>query len=263
MIERDFSLEPLTEAEVSEGIVVIDGKYGYTKGELSTIVSDIEGTKKNLLKDYHEKTQLNAAERRRVEEEKERVAKEMEQIASSKAALEKDIAFYKNHPVEEWDSYKGALESSVPTNAHELKELKALKDELAAVKDKLNSIETSDVKREADKSIEYMESLKSKFPLMDVSAVKDKMYVFYHQNRRIPTRSDIEAMVKDSHFRTENLVAAKKEAEKKASILPPSGSPSGQNQPFFKKEEIKSLHDIEGAVEAGTRFFEREKTLRG
>jgi hypothetical protein len=258
---------------------IVDGEVLSPEG-LEAFLLDLDKTKKETLRGFHEKTTELSTEKKSFNEEVARLNQEKAAFNQLKDAFETDKNFYLTHEPGEWKEYQssfkkltetgvklGSISSPSPELLEMKKELEVLKGNYGEVSKKLTAYETESITTKADATVKEAEKLiNSTYPLADISDVKLTMFKFFSDNRRIPTDAEIKSFVKADHDKKDRLLlkygVKREEGKKEEKELLPSKGGAGSGGGTSEKKDIPSLNDIDAVSKAGRDYFTKRKELR-
>lgn len=262
----DEIVETPEEEPTEEQILEVDGEQFTAKQ-----IRELQKTEHNLLTDYHHKTEEVAEQRRAVTTEREALKKEQDELNAKAAAydegLRKDLDYYTSRPATEYDPNRvsevdralGHSPKGTQVVTTELDSRMAeMEARVAKQDDAVKQMRVEAAGNKADASNKFAEQVVSKtYPLADINAVKDRMYVHFSREGRIPTNDEIKAMAKQSHERVAGLEVIRRGGS--GGSLPPAGSGGLPEMP----KDIPKLGDLSANIAAGKAFFARRRAQRG
>lgn len=230
----------ITESVVETATIKVDGQDVEVPQSVATILEKAD----------HD---LHSRNERVLREERDRTAN----------LLAEDTEWLNNHPTELWVNYqpkvsggKGFIgdptmlekkpDQKKPdvTVTAENPEVMALKEEVKQTKEALAAIMTDLGKTGEMKVIETRDSLSARYPNADPDSVNDGLRVFFQNNGRHPSVTEIETIMKSRHdFTTAKITAAKTPSPTSTVVIPPVG---GGPPPSISKTKTPRLDDIEG-----------------
>jgi len=251
--------------------VIVDGR-SYTEKE----IRELEVAHDNYDKDYRQKTQQLAGEKRAFGEEKARLTQEItqekEQLRRLVAALDEDQRFFQTETdPEKWATY----EPKVNPIARELgliggsgggPELKELLNTVKELNKKVDSLSTVNTRlaaeRVVDDTIKSIGESTKTYPLADKGRLEEKIRLYqYENNGNLPSQAWIASAARTEHDRMSALglkPPAREDPTKKKETLKPSGK-----TPDDKAPKPPNLDNPQETRQAFRAYLDRKKAASG
>ena len=252
--EGTLNKEGQVEGGNEEGTIVVEGK-AYTEKE----VEELLRKETDLLRDYHKKTEDLAVDRESLKGKEAEAVRKLEEaeglLTNVQRAQDADRSFFTTHAADEWDEYQSEIDNLAGgkkgKSKGEDKAVKELLEEVKSLREEVGSLRADTAGEKVDNSLKLAEGLcKGKYPLADFDAVKDRMFVAYSTNKKIPTEEEVRKMVEESHERVAGLDLVKRDSGE-VEGLPAAGGGAPPEMP----KDIPHKTDIDGDTDAGNKFF--------
>lgn len=183
-----------------------------------------------------------------MEEEKtrsqEEIQKAKQEVAKAKKALEEDVEFYSNAPIDEWANYNPktaqyrigdyTMDDKNTNNTEtgnaspeSLEELRKLKKEIEEAKQRSQQVEKTLAQQRVDSIVESANDLRNtEYPLVDSRRVRPLISEFYQEHKMLPDKGALKKLLAKEHAHEEKrfeTIATNHGYEKKETL------PSGKN----------------------------------
>ena len=262
------------EAAVPDQPVVTDPIVVY-KGEevpLSEIPARLEETEKNLLRDYHTKTQAIAEERRGLAESREEVIRDKQEILRQQSEVQEQVVAVQTDVARiQSDPYSQEVDPEV-TKVIERQKLEATQpvSQPTTIPDpKVQQLSAEVANMQIERSREQMEGFLrdgKTYQFADRSAVLTELANFARINGRVAGSEEIRQMVQTSHNHTARFIKqqpAKKtittQEVQKLPTAPTSATPdvgASPTPPGDEKVKVPTFNDAAGMDKLLTGYIE-------